>query len=147
MATVKAVPEGFTTVTPLLNVKGAAEAIDFYKKAFGAEELSRVTGPGGGVMHAQIKIGNGILMISDAVRNAPTQSSCHIYVENADALFKRATDAGATVIMPLQDMFWGDRYGLVADKWGNRWSVAAHKEDVSQEELEKRAAEAMKNMK
>ncbi len=147
MAKVNAVPAGFHTVTPFLNVKGATEAIEFYKKAFGAEELRRTPGPNNSVMHAEIKIGNSIVMLSDAMQMPPTQSSLHLYVDDCDALWKRATDAGAKIEMPLQDQFWGDRYGVVADRWGNRWAISTHKEDVPAAEMPKRMAEAMKNMK
>lgn len=147
MAQVRAVPEGYATVTPFLNINGAADAIDFYKKAFGAEERGRMPDPNGKIMHAEIKIGTSILMISDALMNPPTQSSLHLYVEDADKAWKRALDAGAQVVTPIQDQFWGDRYGVVSDKWGNRWGIATHKEDVPEAEMGKRAAEAMKNMK
>jgi uncharacterized glyoxalase superfamily protein PhnB len=145
MANVKAVPEGFGTVTPVLNIKGAAEAIEFYKKAFGAEEKSRMLGPNDMVMYAELRIGNSALMVSDAIMNPPTQSSTHLYVNDADASWKRALDAGATVAMPIADQFWGDRYGVLADKWGNRWAIATHKEDISDAEMQKRGAEFMKN--
>jgi uncharacterized glyoxalase superfamily protein PhnB len=146
MPNVKAVPDGYGTVTPQLNVKGAAEAIDFYKKAFGAEEKTRVPGPNGAIMHAEIKIGGSVMMLTDAMRNPPTQSNHHLYVEDVDSWWKRATSAGAEVVTPLQDMFWGDRYGVVADKWGNHWAIATHKEDLSRAEIEKRMADAMKKM-
>jgi uncharacterized glyoxalase superfamily protein PhnB len=145
MAHVKAVPDGYATVTPFLNVKGAAQAIEFYKKAFGAEERGRMPGPNGTIMHAEIRIGNSLVMLSDAMTHPPSQSTCHLYVEDADALWKRATAAGAQVAMPIADMFWGDRYGVLTDPFGNRWSIATHKEDVPQQEMQKRAAEAMKN--
>jgi len=147
MSQVKAVPDGYHTLTPFLNVRGAAEAIDFYKKAFGAEELRRAPGPNGSIMHAEIKIGDSIVMVSDALTNPPTESSIHVYVTDADALWARATAAGATVATPIADMFWGDRYGVVVDKWKNRWAIAEHKEDVPPDEMRKRAADAMKNMK
>ncbi len=147
MANVKAVPEGYTTVTPFLNIAGAADAIEFYKKAFGAAERHRMPGPNNKLMHAEIAIGNSVVMLSDAMIGPPTQSACHIYVDDADALWARATKAGAEVVMPLADMFWGDRYGVLADKWGNRWSIATHKEDLSPEEMRKRGEEAMKQMK
>jgi len=147
MSTVKAVPAGYSTVTPFLNVKGAADAIEFYKKAFGAEERARAPGPNGSIMHAEIKIGDSIVMLSDALQNPPTQSNIHLYVDDADALWQRATAAGAQIAMPIQDQFWGDRYGVVADAWGNRWSIATHTEDVPQAEMQKRVAEAMKQMK
>jgi PhnB protein len=146
MAQVKAIPEGFGTVTPVLNIKGAADAIEFYKKAFGAEEKSRMLGPNGVVMYAELRIGNSPLMLSDALMNPPTQSSTHLFVTDADALWKRAVDAGAVVAMPIADQFWGDRYGVLVDTWGNRWGIATHKEDVSADEMRKRGEEAMKNM-
>jgi len=152
MAQVKAVPDGYTTVTPFLNIDGAAEAIDFYKKAFGAEERSTPDGkpmralmPDGKIMHSELKIGNAAVMISDTMMNPPTSSSLHLYVPDADAVWARATAAGAKVLMPIGDMFWGDRYGVVGDKWGNRWSIATHKEDVPESEMPKRMADAMKN--
>jgi uncharacterized glyoxalase superfamily protein PhnB len=147
MAKVKAIPEGYATVTPFMRIKGAAQAIDFYKKAFGAEERGRMAGPDGAIMHAEVKIGNSIIMLSEAMMGPPTQSGCHLYVEDVDAAWKRATDAGAKVEMPLADQFWGDRYGILTDPFGNRWSMATHKEDFSPEEMRKRAEEAMKNFK
>ena len=147
MAQVKAVPDGYHTVTPFLNVKGAAEAIDFYKKAFGVEEKFRMPDPDGNVSHAELTLGDSVIMISDAIMNSPTQSSVHLYVPDAEALWKRATAAGAQVMMPIADMFWGDRYGVVTDRWGNRWGIAQHIEDVPPAEMEKRTAEAMKAMK
>jgi uncharacterized glyoxalase superfamily protein PhnB len=146
MAQVKAIPDGYRTVTPFLNVKGAAEAIEFFKKAFGAEENVRMPGPNNTVMHAELKIGDSIVMVSDAMMSPPTQSAIHLYVPDADASWKRATGAGATVTMPIADMFWGDRYGVVSDRWGNRWAIAQHIEDVLPAEMKKRAAEAMKQM-
>jgi PhnB protein len=144
---VKPIPDGYQTVTPFMNIKGCIEAIDFYKKAFGAEERGIMKDPKGLVMHGEIKIGNSIIMLSDAMDRAPTTSSHMLYVENCDTWWKRATDAGCKVVMPLQDQFWGDRYGLLEDKWGNRWAIATHKEDIPGPEMQKRAAEAMKNMK
>lgn len=146
MTSVKAIPEGYSTVTPFLNVTGAAEAIEFYKQAFGAAERFRMPGPNNKILHAEIAIGGSIVMLSDAMMSPPTQSSCHLYVEDVDALWARATKAGAEVVMPLADMFWGDRYGVLSDKWGNRWSIATHKLDLSQEEMRKRGEEAMKQM-
>jgi len=145
MANVKPVPDGYTTVTPFLNLKGAAEAIEFYKKAFGAEQRGPIApGPNNTVMHAEIKIGNSLIMIADATQNPPTLASIHLYVDDADALWNRAIKAGAQVSMPIGDMFWGDRYGVVTDKWGNRWGIATHKEDVSMDEVMKRMAGAAK---
>ena len=147
MAQVKAIPDGYSTVTQFLNVKGAADAIEFYKKAFGAEERRpRMATPDGTVMHCELKIGNSILMIADAIQNPPTQSSTHLYVEDADAWWKRATAAGCQIAMPIADQFWGDRYGILTDKFGNRWGIATHKEDVPPAEMAKRAAEEMKKM-
>jgi len=137
---VKAIPEGFHTVTPFLNMKDCAKAIELYTKAFGAEVIDRMVTPDGNVMHAMIKIGNSMLMLGEAIQNPPTSSSIHLYVNDADAAFKRAVDAGCKVVMPMADMFWGDRYGLLEDGYGQRWALATHKEDVSPEEMGKRAA-------
>jgi PhnB protein len=146
---VKGIPEGFHTITPYLVVKDAARAIDFYKRAFGAEEVMRMPGPDGkGIMHAEIRIGNSPIMLSDEWPDMGFRSplsfggvhtSLHIYVENADAAYKRAVDAGATAKMPLADMFWGDRYGKVTDPFGHVWGIATNKETVSPEELRKRS--------
>src|SRR5882724_1767859 len=146
MAKVKAVPEGYHTVTPFLSVEGAAEALEFYKKAFGAEERGRMPDPQGKIMHSEIKIGDSIVMVSDPMMNQPTKSSLNLYVPDADAAWARATAAGCQVVMPIANQFWGDRYGILSDKWGNRWSIAQHIEDVPPEEMGKRAAEAMKQM-
>ncbi|HEY4187591.1 MAG TPA: VOC family protein [Polyangia bacterium] len=147
MAQVKAVPEGYRTVTPFLSVNGASEAIEFYKKAFGAEEKSRMPTPDGKVLHSELRIGDSIVMLADAMMGGPPLTAgIHLYVADADAAWARATAAGAQVVMPLADMFWGDRYGVLTDKWGNKWSIATHKEDVLPEEMGVRAAEAMKNM-
>ena len=147
MSKTQAVPPGYGTVTPSLNVKGAAEAIEFYKKAFGAEERNRAPGPNGSIMHAEIKIGNSILMIADAMMQPATTAGLHIYVDDCDAMWARATAAGAKVEMPMADMFWGDRYGVVSDKWGNRWSIGSHKEDVAPDDMKKRMDAAMAQMK
>jgi PhnB protein len=146
MSQVRAIPEGYSTLTLFLNVNGAAEAIEFYKKAFGAEERVRMPTPDGKIMHAELKVGDSMLMVSDTMRNPPTASSIHIYVTDADAWWKRAVGAGAKIEMPITDQFWGDRYGVLSDRWGNRWAISQHKEDVTPEEMRKRAAEAMKNM-
>ncbi len=147
MSKVKAVPDGYTTVTPFLNIKGAAEAIEFYKKAFGAEEKSKAFGPDGKVMHAELRFGNALVMFAESMMNPPTQSSIHLYVDDADAMWKRATAAGCKVEMPIADQFWGDRYGVLSDKFGNRWSIATHKEDLSPEEMRKRMEKAVAEMK
>ena len=149
--TVQAVPDGYHTVTPYLIINGAAQAIEFYKQAFGAEETMRMPGPGGAIMHAEIKIGDSFVMLSDefpdygalspqGLNGSPVTLS--LYVEDADATFERAVAAGATVRMPLGDQFWGDRYGQVVDPFGHIWAVATHKEDVTPEEMATRAAAA-----
>ena len=148
----KTVPEGFRTITPHLIVKGAGQAIDFYKKAFGAEEVMRMPGPDGkSVMHAELKVGDSMFMIADefpnmgcvgpqTLGNSPV--GIHLYVNDADTVFNQAVKAGATVKMPMTDMFWGDRYGKLQDPFGHHWSVATHKEDVTPQECAKRAAAA-----
>ncbi len=146
---VNPVPEGFNTVSPHLIIKGAGEAIEFYKKAFGAEELCRMPGPDGkSVMHAEVKIGDSTIMICEefpqmeaisptTLKGSPV--SIHLYVEDADKLQARAVEAGATERLPVQDTFWGDRYGKVTDPFGHHWSIATHVEDVSPEECARRA--------
>jgi uncharacterized glyoxalase superfamily protein PhnB len=145
----KAVPDGFNTVSPHMVVRGAKKAIDFYKKAFGAEGVVCMPGPDGeSVMHGEIKIGNSTVMIHDEFPGpgpkAPdslngTSVKMHLYVEDVDALFKRAVAAGATPTMPVADMFWGDRYGMVTDPFGHHWGIATHKEDLTPEEIGQRA--------
>lgn len=148
----KPIPDGYTSITTHLIAKGAGQAIDFYKKAFGAEELMRIPGPDGkSVMHGEIKIGNSILMIADEFPDygcvgpktlGGSPVTIHLYVNDVDASYKRAVDAGATATMPVTDMFWGDRYGKVTDPFGHHWSIATHKEDVAPEECAKRMAAA-----
>ncbi len=151
MANVKPIPEGFHTVTPHLIIKGAAEAIDFYKKAFGAEEVCRMPGPGGVVMHAEIRIGDSTVMLADefpdfgsvgpkTIGGSPV--TVHLYVKDADAFYDKAVAAGAKATMPLADQFWGDRYGKLEDPFGHQWGIATHIEDLTPEEIEKRAAAA-----
>jgi PhnB protein len=144
---VKAIPDGFRTVTPYLNVKDCDQFIDFLKKAFGAEERSRHAGPDGKIMHAEIQIGDSRMMLSEVMQQPATHAGTWLYVTDCDSWFKRAVAAGAEVRMPLADMFWGDRWGAVADRWGNTWSIATHKEDISPAEMEKRAAAAMSQRK
>jgi uncharacterized glyoxalase superfamily protein PhnB len=152
MSSVKPIPEGYHTVTPYLTVRGAANAIEFYKKAFGAQELARMPGPDGRLMHAEIKIGDSIVMLGDEFpemgsKGGPltlggTATGLLLYVADVDAAFARAVDAGGKVTMPLADMFWGDRYGKLVDPFGHEWSMATHKEDISHEEMSRRAAAA-----
>jgi uncharacterized glyoxalase superfamily protein PhnB len=149
MSQVKPIPEGFHSVTPHLCVKGAAKAIDFYKQAFGAEEISSMSSPDGRVLHAEIKIGDSIVMLADEFPemgqpvtwgNSPV--TIHLFVPDADAVFERAVAKGATVGMPIQDMFWGDRYGSLKDPFGHNWSIATRKRDLSEEEIAKAAEQA-----
>lgn len=137
---VKPIPDGYSTVTPFLSVKGTAKLIDFLKNAFGAEEVMRMPGPGGVVMHAEVNIGNSRLMLSEATQSAPSQSAFYLYVNDVDALYKRAVAAGAASQTEPTDQFWGDRMASVKDSFGNTWSIATHKEDVSPEEMAKRMA-------
>jgi uncharacterized glyoxalase superfamily protein PhnB len=130
----------YHTVTPFLNIEGAERAIAFYKDAFGAQERVRMPGPDGKIMHAELVIGDSVIMVSDAVRVPASRSHLHVYVDDCDVLYGRALAAGAVTDMPLQDMFWGDRYGSVTDPFGNVWSIATHKEDVAPEEMQKRMA-------
>jgi PhnB protein len=145
------IPKGFHTVTPYLTVTDSARAIDFYKRAFGAEELFRVDLPDGKVAHAEIKIGNSIIMLCDEMpgwSRSPqslggTAVNIFLYIKDVDQVFKQAVAAGAKIAMPVDDMFWGDRYGMVTDPFGHSWSLATHKEDVLPDELRKRAQAAM----
>jgi uncharacterized glyoxalase superfamily protein PhnB len=148
------IPDGHHTITPHLVIKGAAEAIEFYKRAFGAEEIGRMPmpGPDGQVKigHAELRIGNSFLFLADEFPeygstgpNGHSPVSLHLYVTDVDTAFQRAVDAGATVTMPLADMFWGDRYGKLVDPFGHNWSLATHIEDVTPEEMKERMA-AMK---
>ena len=146
---VKAIPDGYYSLTPYLVCKGAAKAIEFYAKAFGAEETVRMPGPDGSIAHAEVKIGNSMLMLSDENKErgqlSPESiggSPCSImfYADDVDAVFSRAVAAGAKAEMPPADMFWGDRMGNIVDPFGHKWAIATHKEDVSPEEMEKRMA-------
>ena len=148
---VKPIPEGYHTATPYLIVKDAARAIEFYKKAFGATELMRMPGPGGKIGHAEIKIGDSPIMLADEVPGMGFRSpeslggspiSILLYVEDVDVVFSEALDAGAKVQRPVADQFYGDRTGGVTDPFGHVWYIATHKEDVSPEEMKKRAAAA-----
>jgi PhnB protein len=152
---VKPIPEGYRTITPYLAVEDAAEAIEFYQRAFGAKERGRMLGPDGKIAHAEIEVGDSLIMLSDPFPQASTKppkelggisSSLFVYSEDVDAAVKKAVDAGATVTMPVEDMFWGDRFGSVQDPFGHQWSIATHKEDLSPEEMAERAKEAMASM-
>lgn len=147
---VKPIPDGFHSLTPYLGVRGAAQAIEFYKRAFGATERFRMPGlDGKTVGHAEIIIGNSILMLSDEspqFNKSPqtlngTPVSMVLYVEDVDTAFKRAVDAGATVLMPVENKFYGERSGFLEDPFGHRWTLMTHIEDVSSEEVNKRMAE------
>jgi PhnB protein len=153
---VKAVPPGFHTLTPHLTVRNAEQALEFYKKAFGAEILHLAHMPDGKVMHAALRIGDSMLMLNDefpdhgALSPLSTGGSAvtiHIYTDNVDAAFNRAVSAGAQVKMPLADQFWGDRYGVVTDPFGHKWSLGAHIKDMSPEEVQREMDRAMAAMK
>jgi len=153
---VQPVPEGFNTVNIYLVVADAGEAIDFYQKAFGAEPGFRMRGPDGeSTMHAELRIGNSTIMLTEENPQWGMQSpetlggspaSIHLYVDDCDAIYQRALDAGCTVAAPLMDAFWGDRYGKVKDPFGHEWGIATHKEDVPPEEMERRAAQWFSQM-
>jgi PhnB protein len=152
---VKPVPDGYHTVTPYLAVDDAAEAISYYKKAFGAKERVRMEAPGGKVGHAELEIGDSLVMLSDSFPQASTRPpkelggtsvSVFMYVKDVDAVVKQAVDAGATVTMEVADQFWGDRFGSVQDPFGHLWSIATHVEDVPPEEMAERAKAAMAAM-
>jgi PhnB protein len=145
---VKPIPDGYTTVTPYLIVKDAAGALDYYKKALGATELFRMPGPGGKVMHAEIQVGDSRIMMADEFPEMCAQSpqtlggtpvSLCLYVEDADTLFEQAVAAGATVRRPVMDQFYGDRSGTLVDPFGHVWTIATHKEDLTPEEIGRRA--------
>jgi PhnB protein len=151
--TVKPIPEGYHTVTPYLVAKDAAAAIDFYKKAFGAQELFRMEGPGGKIGHAEIKIGDSILMLAgehpemghvgpESLGGSPV--GLMVYLEDVDAVVARAIEAGATAMRPIENQFYGDRSGSVKDPFGHTWMIATHVEDVAPDEMARRAEEAMK---
>jgi len=150
------IPKGFHTLTPHIVVNDAKAAADFYHRAFGAEVMGLSLGPDGKVMHAQVRIGDSILMFADEYPelNSPAPSTTkadtcvrlHLYVEDADKVFESALQAGAQTVMPLQTQFWGDRYGQVLDPFGHRWSIATHVKDMSTEEMKTAAEQAMARM-
>ena len=149
MSQVKAVPEGMHTVTPHLVCSDAAKAIEFYRQAFNATEMIRVPGPGGKLIHACIRIGDSLVMLVDenpqwdclsplTLKGSPV--TIHLQVDDVDAIFSQAVKAGAKITMPVDDMFWGDRYGVVKDPFGHQWSIATHVRDVSPEEIRQAAS-------
>lgn len=150
----KPIPDGYQAVTPSLTFKDSQKALDFYKKAFGAVVLDFLPSPAGrGIMHATMKIGNSILMMGDEMTGCPsaeTAGSCpmslYVYVPDVDSVFNQAVAAGATAIMPVTDMFWGDRSGNLKDPFGYTWMVATHKQDLTQEQITKGAAEFFAKM-
>ena len=137
---VRPIPKGYHTLTPSLTQLNAAQTIDFCKKAFGAKVRMSMNLPTGAIMHAEIEIGDSVLMLTDAVHNPAQPAGLFLYVENVDKTFAKAVKAGAEVVMPVQDMFWGDRFGTVRDPQGNTWGIATHVEDVPPKEMKKRAA-------
>ncbi|HTW22830.1 MAG TPA: VOC family protein [Candidatus Baltobacteraceae bacterium] len=150
---VNAIPQGYHSVTPYLSVHNAAQALEFYKRAFGAHEVMRTNGPQGSVAHAEIKIGDSIVMLAEESASSglrspqslgATTASIFLYVNDVDSTFKQAVSAGAKSQQPVADMFWGDRYGRLTDPFGHSWSIATHIEDVSPDEMNRRAQEATK---
>jgi PhnB protein len=151
----KPIPEGFHSVTPALVVKDAAKAIDFYKKALGAQELMRMPGPDGKIMHAELKIGNSVIFLSDENPQMNVKSpqslggstcTLNVYVPNVDDVFKQAIAAGGKESMPVADQFWGDRYGTLTDPFGYSWGIGTHKEDLSPKEMGERAQQFFASM-
>ncbi len=152
----KAVPDGYHSVTPYLVVDGAAKAIEFYERAFGAKKIMAMPGPGGKIMHAEIKIGDSIIMLSDESPEmgsrgpktlGGTPTSLFLYVDDVDMLYQGAIAAGATAEQPPQDAFWGDRWGSLHDPFGHSWQLATHKEDLTPAEIQQRAAAAAAGQK
>jgi len=148
------IPTGPRAITPYLTINGAAKGIEFYKKAFGAQEVHRMPSPDGKISHAELKIGDSTIMVNDEFpgmavappASAVPSSYLFLYVTDVDATFKRSVEAGAKSTMPVQDMFWGDRFGRLVDPFGHSWSLATHVEDVAPAEMGKRAQEAAAKM-
>jgi PhnB protein len=149
---VQAIPEGYHSLTPYIEIEDAAEAIEFYKRAFGARERGRMDAPGGKIGHAELEIGDSLLMVADPFPQSTistpkdlgrTTVNLFLYVEDADAVVQQAVNAGATVTRPVETKFWGDRFGIVTDPYGHTWSIGTHVEDVSPDELEERSKAAM----
>jgi PhnB protein len=152
MGTAKPIPDGYPSVTPYLPIDGAEAAIEFYTTVLGAKERMRMPAPGGKIGHAELELGDSLIMVSDAFPEMGHRTakqlggspvSVAVYVEDVDAVFERAVAAGATVVRPVEDQFYGDRAGSFDDPWGHRWSVATHVEDVSPDEMARRSAEMM----
>ena len=152
---VKPIPEGYHTLAPYLTVENAAQAIEYYQNAFGAKERVRMEAPGGAIGHAELEIGDSVVMLSDPFPQASTKPpqelggtsvSVFMYVEDVDAVVKQAVDAGATVLMEVADQFWGDRFGTVQDPFGHTWAIATHVEDLTPEEIAERGRAAMAEM-
>jgi PhnB protein len=141
---VKPIPEGYRTVTPYLVISGVAELIDFMKQAFGAEEVVRMARPDGAVMHGEVRVGDSVIMMGEESGPfEPMPAMIHLYVEDVDATYRRALEAGATSVREPADQFYGDRSGGVKDRFGNQWWIATHVEDVPPDELKRRAKAAM----
>jgi PhnB protein len=152
---VQPIPEGYDSAIPYLSVENAAEAIEFYKRAFGATERMRMPGPDGKIGHAEIQIGDSIIMLADPFPQANvkppnqvggTTVGIFLYVDDVDSVIQDAVDAGASLTSPVEDMFWGDRFGQVQDPFGHQWQIATHVKDVPPDEMAKRAKEAMASM-
>jgi PhnB protein len=152
---VKPIPEGYHTLNPHLAVDDAAGAIEFYKRAFGARERGRMLGPDGKIAHAEIEVGDSVIMLSDPMPQSPYKppkelggisGGLYVYVEDVDELAQQVVDAGGTITTPIETMFWGDRFGSVTDPFGHVWSIATRVEDVPPEEMEERAKAAMASM-
>jgi PhnB protein len=152
---VKPIPEGYNSLNAYLSVDDAAAAIDYYTQVFGAKERFRMDGPDGKIGHAELQIGDSVLMLADPSPQSSytppsqlggTSAGLLLYVEDVDAVVTKATEAGATLTMPVQDMFWGDRFGQVTDPFGHGWQIATHKEDLTEEEIAERSKAAMAAM-
>jgi len=152
---VQPIPTGYHTATPYLTIRDAARALEFYKRAFGAQEVVRMDAPNGKIAHAEIKIGDSMIMLGDEMPGGGCKSpqslggttgGVMLYVESADAVFKQAVAAGAEIEMPLADMFWGDRYGRLKDPFGHSWSIATHTRDVAPADMQKGMQEAIAKM-
>jgi PhnB protein len=141
---VKPIPKGYSSVQAYLNLTDAKSALEFCKKAFDGKVRGVMPGPDGKIMHAEVKIGNSIVMVSDAVMDPPRPGSLILYVANVDKTLAKAVKAGAKVLMPAADQFWGDRFARIEDAFGNRWGIATHIEDVTPKQMKKRMAEMAK---